>query len=301
MQTKQEWSWDDMKLILALAREGSLLGAAKKLGVNASTIGRRLDALEEAFDVRIFDRTRQGVQMTAVAERLLPFAESAEQAADGFARTAEGFERELEGLVRISAPPGVASILLGRWVGEWLEQFPRLKIQIDAFVGYADLSRRETDIAIRSYRPTSGDLVSVKWLTGRSCIMGSQEYLESVGEITSLAQLRWINWGPSLAHMADAKWIEEHVPASQVLLQTDSIEVQLQAALKGMGALLIAEGLGKIAGLVPATLSKPLEAKLPPLLEGSLWLVGHRALRHVPRIDAIWNALLEKVQTPALQ
>jgi len=86
--------WDDVPVLLALAREGSLKRAAAHLRVNISTVSRRLDALEEAVGLHLFDRTPEGTRPTAAAERLLPFAESMEQAAFGMGRILEGFEAE---------------------------------------------------------------------------------------------------------------------------------------------------------------------------------------------------------------
>ena len=97
---------DDARVLLALHRERTLRGAAQTLGVNASTIGRRLDALEKALQARLFDRRLDGVQPTEAAERLLVHAEQLEQAALGLLAAADGLEREPEGVVRLSALPG---------------------------------------------------------------------------------------------------------------------------------------------------------------------------------------------------
>lgn len=289
-------SWDDMRLVMLLAREGSLLGAAKTMGVNPSTIGRRLEALESSLGVRIFDRTRQGVLKTAVAEELLPFVDAAEQAAAGFIRAAEGFEREIEGVVRISSIPGVASYLLARWMKEWIDLYPKLQIQIDSSASYVDLTRREADIALRSYRPQSGDLVAVKLIEAKMAIVASPAFVEEVRVLSDPASIPWISWGPAMAHLPDALWLRESVPETQIVLRTDSIDVQVQACLAGVGALLVAESLAQEMGLVKMPLAGELKGRFEDFPAGALWLVGHRALRHVPRVAAIWNILIEQFQ-----
>ncbi|MCB9641534.1 MAG: LysR family transcriptional regulator [Myxococcales bacterium] len=294
----ESMSWDELRLILALAREGSLLGAAKVLGVNASTVGRRLDAVEDLLGVRIFDRTRQGVLMTAVAEQMIPFAESAELAAAGFLRVAEGFDREVEGLVRLSAPPGVASYFLGTRLGPLLSLYPKLQLQIDAETGYADLSRRETDIALRGHRPQSGDLISVRLGQDVLRVCGSPAYFESVGKVTSWSQLRWITWGPRMAHLTDITWLMERVPPSSVILRTDSIEVQIRAAEAGIGVVLLHSTMQQATALQALTLPPPLQKELDVLPLGELWLVGHRALRDVPRIAVVWDAIVQGAVFP---
>src|SRR5262245_48032447 len=101
-----DFNWDDARVLLALQRRRTLRGAAEELGVNASTIGRRLSALEDALAARLFDRTQDGVLPTSASELLLAHAERLEQAALGLSAAVAGFERQPEGVVRITAPPG---------------------------------------------------------------------------------------------------------------------------------------------------------------------------------------------------
>lgn len=291
-------SWDDLKLILAIARTGSLLGAARALQVNASTIGRRLDALEEAFGIRIFDRTRQGIAITELAEQLIPFAEAAEQAASGFLWTIEGHEQKPEGIVRISAPPGVASLVLAPRLIELHARYPELQIQVDAEVGYADLSRRETDIALRAHRPTSGDLISKCLLSVPYAVMMHSDTCPH-SPVQSWDELKWIDWGPGLSHMVTSIWLRERVSKEQIIIHSDSIDVQAQAALSGLGAWLTSEPLGLQSGLQMVPLADHLQKEVRELPLGSVWLVGHRALRHVPRISVVWEFIVELFQWDA--
>jgi DNA-binding transcriptional LysR family regulator len=106
------FSWDDVGVFLALFRARTLSGAGVRLGVNASTVGRRLDALEGALGTRLFDRTPEGVAPTAATEQLLAYAERLEEAAHALGGAVEGFETRPEGVVRISAPPVSPSISL---------------------------------------------------------------------------------------------------------------------------------------------------------------------------------------------
>src|ERR1700722_16079994 len=104
--------WDDVRLFLALYREQSLAGAGARVGLDGSTLSRRLAALEEGLAARLFDRTREGLVPPAAADLLLPAAEEMEAAHVRFARDASGLEREAEGVVRLSVPPGVADAFL---------------------------------------------------------------------------------------------------------------------------------------------------------------------------------------------
>jgi DNA-binding transcriptional LysR family regulator len=127
--------------------------------VNASTVSRRLDALERAVGAHLFDRTLDGVLPTAAAEALGPHAEAMERAASGFALAAQDREVAAEGEVRLTAPPGLAQYLVAPALPRLFHRPSRLRLHVDASVAYADLTRREADLALRMTRPTAGDLV----------------------------------------------------------------------------------------------------------------------------------------------
>lgn len=293
MQNELEYRWDDLRIVLALIREGTLSGAAERLGVNASTAGRRLDALEDALGVELFERGPDGVKPTHVAEQLFPIAEAVERSVGDVARTIEGLETEPEGLVRITAPPGVASHFVGARLGPLFKRFPRLHIEVDASIGYADLTRREADIALRSYRPSSGDLVATLVGRARPVMLASARYAKKLGRVRDVDELSWITWGPDLAHMEHARWIAKHVDDSRVVLRTSSIHTQIEAAAAGVGVVLLEPVFTQATSLVQVEVSRPVSRQLDELGQGELWMVGHRALRGVPRVAAVWDFLLE--------
>ncbi|MEM9193132.1 MAG: LysR family transcriptional regulator [Myxococcota bacterium] len=102
-QALSELRWEDFRILLALARTPRLRDAARTLAVNASTVSRRLDALEAALGLRLFDRTASGLTPTAAPEEVLPEAESVEAAVESFLRRIAGMEQTREGTVRITA------------------------------------------------------------------------------------------------------------------------------------------------------------------------------------------------------
>jgi DNA-binding transcriptional LysR family regulator len=287
--------WDDMKLLLALSRTGSLSGAGARLGLNTSTVGRRLDALEASVGLHLFDRGSSGVLATEAAEALLPAAEAMERAAADALRTVAGRETEPEGTVRVTAPPGFASLLVAPALVRLCDRHPRLRVQLDAAVGYADLTRREADLALRLRRPESGDLVSR--LVGEAelvPIAGTMQ-AEAAGRVRDLAELRWITWGDELSHLPDARWIAGQVPAERVVLRTGSVEAQLRAIESGLGVGLHPHAFARAARLAPLRLAPALVKRLPPWPSGQVWLVSHRALRQVPRVAVVWEFLLAEL------
>jgi|HubBroStandDraft_4_1064222.scaffolds.fasta_scaffold21918_2 DNA-binding transcriptional LysR family regulator len=286
--------WEQVRVFLAVVREGSLSGASARLALDVSTVSRRLDRLEEGVGSALFDRTRDGTTPTALAEQMLPHAEEMEVAAIRFAAAGASVETEVEGTVRLTVLPGIADTFIAPAFAKLIERHPRLVVELDASIGYADLTRHEADLAIRAARPTSGDLVALKLVAARSVPLASPAYARQLGKLKSLADARWIAWGPDLSHLPDAQWLRKHGPTVTPVLCTSHMASQLAAARTGLGVTLAAR---QFAGdtLVEVPHAKTLDPAWAELPEGSIWLVGHKALRRVPRIAAVWDFIVETV------
>lgn len=287
--------WDDLKLLLALSRTGSLSGAGGRLGLNTSTVGRRLDALEASVGLHLFDRSSSGVLATEAGEALLPAAEAMERAAAEAWRTVAGRETEPEGTVRISAPPGFASLLVAPALVRLCDRHPRLRVQLDGAVGYADLTRREADLAVRLRRPESGDLVSRLVGEAELVPIAAASEAKAAGRVRDLAEQRWITWGDDLSHLPDTRWVEAQVPADRIVLRTSSVEAQLRAIESGLGVALHPLAFTRVGNLAPLRLAPALAGRLPAWPSGQVWLVSHRALRQVPRVAVVWDFLLAEL------
>ncbi len=287
--------WEQVRLFLAVVRERSLARAGQRLGLDVSTVSRRLDRLESELGGRLFDRTREGTTPTVLAEQMLPHAEEMELASVRFAAAGAQVETEIEGVVRITVPPGIADSFVAPALRKLYERHPRLIVEIDASVGYADLTRREADLAIRGMRPTSGDLVAVKLVTARAVPLTSPGYAAELGRLSRLEDARWILWDRDLAHLPDAMWLMKRAPTIVPVLRTSHFASQLAAARAGLGVVVTAHPF-KGTGLVEVAHARALDEAWSALPSGSLWLVGHRALRHVPRIGAVWSFILATLQ-----
>jgi DNA-binding transcriptional LysR family regulator len=300
MQMAESLRWDDLKVLLALHRRGSLKRAAEELGLNISTVSRRLVALEELVGAQLFDRTPEGVQPTAAAEQLLPHAEGAERAALAFSRGLEGFEVDPEGVVRITAPPGLVDCFLAPALVGLAEAYPRLRIQILSSVRYADLTRHEADLALRIMRPATGDFVATRLGAHAWCVVASPAHAAMLNESGKLREpdaTRWVTWGEELGHLPDARWITANVSRERVVLETSSMTAQLVAVRAGLGAMVVPRPYAALPGLVEVECAGAVKKTLAALPEGTLWLVGHRALREVPRVAVVW-AWLKRLFEP---
>ena len=284
-------------MFLAVARAGQLAGAAARLGLDVSTVSRRIDRLEAELGVHLFDRTRDGTVATAAAEAMLPAAEDMERGLAQFAAAVDAIETTAEGAVRLTAPPGLADAFVAPLLARFQPRFPRVRVELDASVGYADLTRREADLALRATRPRSGDLVAVKVVSTRALPMTSPAYAAELGRLKRWSDARWIGYGTDLEQIPTARWVTEHAGVAPVL-RTSHFPSQVAAAAAGVGVMLASEPFRFVRRLVPVAIGRALQPAWDALPIEELWLVGHRALRTVPRIAALWDFLAEHLSDP---
>ncbi|HEV8550930.1 MAG TPA: LysR family transcriptional regulator, partial [Polyangiaceae bacterium] len=290
--------WDQIRVFLAVARAGQLAGAASRLGLDVSTVSRRLDRLEQELGVALFERSREGTVPSAAAEAMLPAAEEMEQSLARFAAAVDAVETVAEGVVRLTVPPGVADVFVAPLLARFHAEFPRVRVELDASIGYSDLTRREADLALRALRPKSGDLVAVRVVATRSRPLASPEYAAELGRLERFTDARWLTWAQDLMHLPTGRWFAEHAPGVVPVLRTNHFTSQLAAAEAGLGVVLASEVFAAVRRLEPLALAKPLETAVASLPVEELWLVGHRALRGVPRIAVLWEFLNRELSHP---
>jgi DNA-binding transcriptional LysR family regulator len=287
-------AWDDVKLFLALCRSRTVGGAALALKVDASTVSRRLSALEEALATSLFDRGRDGIAPTEAAEALLPVAEEIEQGMARFGALAQGLEREAAGLVRITCPPDVAEVVLAPLLNELVAKHPQLRIGLDAGEAVRDLTRREADLALRVVRPSSGDLVMTRLTTARWVLVAAPPLAKRLGNVRSFADLPWVSWGERLAGIGAARWLQKHVKSADPVVRSDSLTVQLAAVASGVGVALVPEPSVRHYHLAQVKLAPQLRDAAEEWPKDELYLVTHRALQNVPRVRVVWDLLLAR-------
>ena len=286
--------WDEVRLFLALCRGRTVGHAAEALGVDASTVSRRLAALEEALDLTLFDRGRRGAIPTEAAEELLPVAEEMEAVMRRFASAAHGLEREVAGLVRITCPADVAEVVVAPLLGELFARHPALRVSIDPSETLLDLARHEADLALRTVRPTRGDLVVTGLIAVPWVLVASPRTAAQLGTLQAWKGAPWIGWGERLSGIPPARWLAEHAPGVEPSVRSDSLRVQVAAVASGAGVALLPEPSVEHYGFVPVRLGAGLRAEAGSWPIDELFLVTHRALRNVPRVRAVWDLLLAR-------
>lgn len=294
MSSAASLRWDDLRFVLAAHRHGSLLGAAGALDTHASTVGRRLEALEASLGHALFDRTTTGLAPTALADELRPIAEAMEGRAAEVLRLVEQQETEPEGWVRLAAPPGIATYVVAPLLLKLAAIHPGIRVELVPAIDYADLTRREADLALRAVPPAAGTLVTRRLLEAEQSPHGSATLVAELGRVKRIEAVPWVSWTEAFAQLPSARWVDEHAPEAQVRMRCSSFEPQIEAARAGLGAVLVGSSFGSLAGLRPLSLAPVLRRKLGPFPTGAVHLVGHRALREVPRVAALWEFLIEE-------
>lgn len=287
--------WDDVRVFLALVRRGSITDAAGELGMDMSTVSRRLSALEETVGTVLFERSRDGVRPSAAAEELVPDAQEVEAAMRRIGTLAEGLEVTAEGVVRISVPPSLGEFFLVPRLGALRTAFPRLRLELHSSSAMADLTRREADLALRLIRPQSGDLVSTRVLTNDYAVFGTPQLVARLGVLSEWSEAPFVAWTAEFAQIPAARWLSKWAPGLEPVLRTNGLGAQLVAAQSGLGLAVLPTLLA--SGLVRPQTTANLAESLSVLPREDVWLVGHSALRRVPRVAAVWDFLRAEAAT----
>jgi DNA-binding transcriptional LysR family regulator len=284
--------WNDLRYFLTIAREGTLAAAARALEVDATTVGRRLAALEEELDSKLFDRTPAGLTLTDAGRGIRSAVEEMEAAALAVERRASGEDARLEGVVRITLTEAFAvNVLLPRFT-PFRERHPGIQVQFLTDYGALDLARREADIAVRLTRPQEDTLVARK--VGEIAIApyASEDYLERRGlpdPANGFAGHDVIGYADAAAKWPEARWLTESAPATHVAVRCNSVLSVVASTVAGLGV-----------GMMPCMFGdqEPALRRVAPLvtsLRRDIWLVVHQDLQHNARVRATLHFLAELI------
>jgi DNA-binding transcriptional LysR family regulator len=285
-------NWDDVRIFLAVARAGQILGAARRLDLNHATVSRRVAALEEALGAKLFRRLTTGSELTPAGERFLAVAERMETEMLVARSEISGEGEDVSGTVRIGAPDGFGVAFLAPRLGDLTAQHPELKIQLVPVPRSFSLSRREADIAITTERPSEGRLVAVKLVDYTLGLFASKTYAEANGLPASAADLsahRLVGYVPDLVINPSLDYAAEFSPGWSAGFMISSALGQAEAVRSGAGIGILHTF---IARAMPDLVAV---ASIPPIRR-AYWLVYHESVRPLRRVQAVAGFITKAVE-----
>jgi DNA-binding transcriptional LysR family regulator len=288
----QQTDWNDFKAFLAVAQAGQIARAAAKMGVDATTIGRRLRRLEAQTGTTLFEQTREGQALTEAGEMLLASIEVMGIAADQARHKSSG-GRGPVGNLRISVSEGFGSWFLTRHIQDFGRRYPELRLDLVASSGFLSPSKREADIAVVLSRPKAGHVIAQKLAPYALRLYASTKYLSERGMPSKPDELgtdhQLIGYIPDLVYAPELNYLADIASELQPNIRSSSIIAQYKLVAAGVGIAVLPCFIGDVDNeLVPV---------LPEIvIDRSFWLVTHKDNRALERVKAGKAWLQEIVQ-----
>ena len=291
------FDWNDLRFLLAVAEEGSTLAAARALGVNQSTVQRRLAELEARLGQRLVERQQAGYRLTDLGAAVLPQAQAARDAIDAFAQAVREAARAQGGIVRVTCPEPIAFKLTKSGL---LDRFhaanPGLKVEFVLSDKYVDLAKGEADVALRSGDTDDDILVGRKIAESLWAIYASRDYVAQHGAPASVAELGshpLIGFEETMTRHRAVTWLREVAPKATYAARNTSVLGLIYAAKASIGLAPLPMALGDGEGDLVRVLGPV------PELTRAWRILAHPDLRHSTGVEAFFAFVLS--ETDALR
>jgi DNA-binding transcriptional LysR family regulator len=278
------FTWDDLQYFLAVARTGQLSVAARHLRTSHATVSRRIDRLEFALKVKLFERNPRGYVLTVIGQRFIDAAERMEAEADRLQMDIASGSAAHQGVVRLSAPEGIANFFLAHQIGDFTIQHPNLSLELVTIQQIMSLSRKEADIAISLDPPKGGPYEIEKITDYRLNIYGTRAYLAGSPAVKKrddlllhpfIGYIQDMIFAPGLDYLGDVH------PGIKPRFQSSSISAQLTATLQGQGLCILPHFIARRQPELEVVLARDVQ------LTRHYFLVRHRDMSRVPRVRAV--------------
>jgi DNA-binding transcriptional LysR family regulator len=290
--------WSDLRMFWAVAESGSFAAAARALGVQVSTVARRIDDLEERLAVRLLERSPQGVALTEAGEEAFELARTMERSATAFERLSRDRDRRPEGRVRVMTPDGVGAYILAPAYADFVRENPKITLELECGFWPADPLSERPEIAIQYDEPKDPDAIATPLAHIHYCLFAARSYVDLYGLPDTLqvaAGHRYIH------HIAQTRqkegWrgrFEAFQELANVSMLTNSSSVVLGATREGAGISALPSGVVRIAPELVMVGGGPVASV-------RLWMLHHRDLRRTARIRLVtdWIKTLFDTRTHA--
>jgi DNA-binding transcriptional LysR family regulator len=287
------FQWDDLRYFLALERVGTLAGTARQLGVEHTTVARRIAALEEALASKLFTRTPDRFRLTEAGARMLDLAQQVERCALGIERLAASGDR-VEGIVRVAVSEAFSGFIVRR-LPPLRERYPDLTVELLTSNVALDLTRHEADIAIRAAATSQPELITRKLLDAGWSLYAAEGYLGRKPLNDPPDDLKGhevVGYEGGLTNVPGAVWLREHGKEATVVMRGTSIPAIVSAVVAGIGVSVIPCFLGATEATLRRMTPKVLGAR-------ELCIVVHPDMRKVPRVRVTYDYIVEMMRTDA--
>lgn len=277
-------SWDDFRYVRAIAQTRSLAGAATALGINHSTVFRRLGQIETRLGSRLFERNRNGYALTPCGEAMVKLAERMEDDIVVFEREVAGHDLRPSGELRVTTNDTLLVDLMTDVLAGFRRAYPDITLDIVVANESLNLSKRDADVAIRATDRPPETLIGkraggIAWAVYGPAARGKRKLdLAAAGRTQD-----WVGLGANLAGVKPAKWIKTHVAPERIVYRINTVLGCAEAVAAGIGF-----------GLLPCFIGEKTRgvtrlAPPDPDLEGGLWLLTHADLRQTARVRAFMD------------
>ncbi len=279
-------NWDDLKYALMVHRHRGLSGAARTLGVNHSTVSRRLSALEDRMGVRLFDRLPSGLKATEHGERCIETAEEIERHVLDLNVSIASKDELLAGPLKVSAPQLIVQVHLADIAARFKELYPQIDLTIIATSDAVNLHRREADVSVRAVKEPEDTLWGRKVLSQNCMYYGARDYLEATPDTNTLKCINFMWHGND-----PAPEVLKAYPRSKVVAKFDDMVAVVGAVEAAMGIArmpcFIGDSNPKLARV----------AKIPQEPYFDIWVLTHPDLKDVPRIKTFMRFVAKELKS----
>lgn len=284
--------WNDLKFFLTLAQARSLSAAAVELGVSASTVARRVEALEQALQIALFRPHRDGYDLTEAGADLVPAAERAAAQLRLFERGAMEGRDAHSGEVRIEVPELLGQEVLVPALAQLMSDHPGLRIDLRSSVLPTRLASEEADLILRLVRPAKGNYRMTRLGAINFGLYASTEHAARHGtpeRAENLPRHRIVGWTGDMDYLIMARWLNQLCPGLRPQLRLMSFGAQLEAVRNHAGWAVLPDFVAIPAGLVSGLTAVP---QLAP----DLWLLTHEQTQSLPRVQMVRSWLVKALR-----
>ncbi|WP_018259921.1 LysR family transcriptional regulator [Methylobacterium sp. WSM2598] len=288
-----DFDWNDLRAFLAVGRAGRLTVAAQRMGIDHSTLSRRLSALESALGTRLFERRPSGFVLTSDGERLLGDAERIENVAITLRSRLDEASHQVSGTVRVGTPEAFGTTFLAPRLAQLSASQPTLEIELVANPRSFSLSKREADLAVTLTRPETGRHFARKLVDYALGLYAARSYAEAAEAIRTVDDLhrhRWVGYVEDLLWTSELNYLPQVSSAIHPQARISNVITQMEAVRGGAGL-----------GILPHFLARghpDLIAVLPQEVRivRAYWLIAHADTRDLPRVRLVSEFLTRQAE-----